>query len=75
MAKKKKTKFLTSAKTFILVGDILHAGRVQVNAKTFDEALKKAEAGDFVVFNETSKGLGFEWNGDDDTVEVYNEKF
>ena len=58
-----------SEKTFILVGDIKYPGRVSVRAKSLEEAVHKAERGDFEVYDKTSKCLDFEWNGDQDTVE------
>ena len=54
--------------TFTLVGDILHPGRVTVEAESLEEALDKATDGDFVVFDEQSDALAFEWNGDTETV-------
>jgi hypothetical protein len=44
---------------FILTGDILHAGKVAVEADTLDEAIEKAETGDFEVWDEQHKMLGF----------------
>ncbi len=57
-------------KRFILTGDILHPGRVVIEARDLDEALRRAADGDFEVYDESKKQLGFEWNGDPDTVEV-----
>ena len=70
MAKKKTEKTEKTEKTFILMGDILHAGRVAVQASSLKEALDKADDGDFEVFDETEKQLGFSWNGDKSSVEV-----
>jgi hypothetical protein len=55
---------------FMLVGDIRHAGRVEVDAASLAEALDKADAGDFVVHDEQGRLLAFDWNGDDGTVEI-----
>jgi hypothetical protein len=56
---------------FVFVGDIKHPGRVVVKAKSFDEAVKKVEDDfDFEVYDEQHSCLAFEWNGDEDTVEV-----
>jgi hypothetical protein len=49
---------------FILTGDIIHAGRVSVEANTLTGALRLAAKGDFTVFEETHKGLVFEFCGD-----------
>ena len=56
-------------KTWILIGDILHPGKVQVEAETIDQAIAKAERGDFEVYDEMHKCLAFAWNGDEDTVQ------
>ena len=61
-------------KRFIFTGDIQHPGRVSVKAKTLEEALKKAEDGDFDVYDESNDCLAFEWNGDKATVETLKEK-
>jgi phage repressor protein C with HTH and peptisase S24 domain len=54
---------------FILVGDICHCGRVEVEADSLEEATKKADGGDFSVYDESGKPLRFEWNGDEESVE------
>lgn len=49
---------------FIVTGDIMHAGSVVVLAESKDEAVKKAEAGEFEeVWDETDKDLGFHFDG------------
>jgi hypothetical protein len=55
---------------YVLVGDIRHPGRVEVDAASLEAALAKAEDGDFVVHDEHGKPLAFDWNGDDGMVEV-----
>ncbi len=57
-------------KRFILTGDISHPGRIAVEAETLDEAVQKADDGDFEVYDEHGKCLAFDWNGDDSTVEI-----
>jgi len=57
-------------KRFVLVGDICHPGRIVVEASTIDEAVKKAEDGDFTVWDESAKHLLFQWNGDPEMVEI-----
>ena len=57
-------------KDFILTGDIRHPGKIKVTAETLEEALKKADDGDFVVYDEMNKCLAFDWNGDESTVET-----
>jgi hypothetical protein len=56
-------------KIYILVGDIKYPGRIAVKANGLDEALRKAEQGEFEVFEHINKCLAFEWNGNEDTVE------
>jgi hypothetical protein len=51
---------------YILTGDIAHAGRVEVEAESLEEALAKADDGDFEVVDEDGKNLGFEFCGDTD---------
>lgn len=60
------------SKRFILVGDIRHPGKVVVEANDLDEAIKKADDGDFEVYDEHSKPLAFDWNGDKDCVTELN---
>jgi hypothetical protein len=57
-------------KTFILTGDVCHPGKVQIRAKTLNEALAKAEKGEFTVYDEQNECLAFDWNGDESSVEV-----
>ena len=57
-------------KTYILVGDICHPGRITVQAETLEEAVEKADEGDFVVYDEDGKNLAFTWNRD--VVETEN---
>lgn len=60
----------TMEKRYILMGDIAHPGRISVIASSLDEALEKADAGEFVVFDEQDDCLAFKWNGDEDYVET-----
>lgn len=55
---------------FILMGDVLHAGKIRVEASSLEEAIRKAEDGDFEVYDESGKNLAFDWNGDEDSVET-----
>jgi hypothetical protein len=57
-------------KRYFLMGDIAHPGKVSVIADSLDEALKKADAGEFTVFDEQGDCLAFDWNGDADSVET-----
>lgn len=52
-------------KTFRLVGDICHPGTITVQADTPEEAVEKADQGDFVVEDEENKNLEFKWNHDE----------
>lgn len=61
MATKKQPKI----KTFKLSGDILHAGFITVQARTKNEAVRRAQAGDFTIFDEMGDTLGFDWDGGD----------
>ena len=49
--------------SFILTGDIIHSGRVRVVADSQEEALKKAERGEFEVYEEHQKNLAFSFDG------------
>ena len=53
-------------KKFYLTGDILKPGVVEVEAETLDEALEKAEQGEFRVYDEQDSCMGFTWCGDDE---------
>jgi len=53
-------------KKYILTGDIIHAGRVEVSARSLEEAIDKAEDGDFKVVDEVNKDMKFEFCGDED---------
>jgi hypothetical protein len=55
---------------WFLVGDIAHPGRICVVAYNLDEALDKANQGEFVVFDEQNDCLAFDWNGDEDSIET-----
>ena len=55
-------------KTYILTGDVIHAGRVEVKANSLTEAVEKAEAGSCELM-EFDRHFLFDWNGDDDSVE------
>lgn len=71
MSNRKGPKEWSPLKRFILTGDVLHPGSVVVKAKDLKDALKKAEAGDFEVYDEERrKFLAFEWNGDESMVEI-----
>ena len=52
-------------KTFLFTGDIRHAGRIKIEAETVEEAFKKMENGDFSIWDEEHKNLGFDHNGED----------
>jgi hypothetical protein len=61
-------------RTYILTGDINHAGRVEVEADSLEEALSKADDGDFEVLDEDGKNLGFDFCGDTEGgVEIVEE--
>ena len=53
---------------FILTGDILHPGQIEVKADNLDEALDAANDGNFVVRDEENKHLAFVWCGDDPEI-------
>ena len=55
--------------TFRITGDIAHPGVIKVEAETVDEALAKADAGEFVVYDEMDSCLAFTWDGDADAIE------
>jgi hypothetical protein len=57
-------------KRFILMGDIIHPGKISVVAENLEDALTKAANGDFSIYDEQSKCLAFDWNGDKDSIEV-----
>ena len=54
--------------TFRITGDIAHPGVIEVEAETVDEALAKADAGEFVVYDELDDCLAFKWDGNADGV-------
>jgi hypothetical protein len=56
-------------KSYILYGDITHAGRVRVQACGKDVAIARAENGDFEIVEEAQKGLGFIFDGSDEHIE------
>lgn len=65
-------------KQFYVVGDILHPGRVIVEAKSRDVLLTLLRPEDsrevlseeeFTIQDEESDCLGFLWNGDEDSIE------
>lgn len=64
---------MAKEKTFTFTGDIKFPGRVSVKARTLEEAIIKADTGEFTVFDKSNKHLAFDWNGDKDTVEVSND--
>lgn len=49
--------------TFRLSGDVTRACFVEVDAESLDEAVSKAEAGEFVVTEEVGKGALFKFDG------------
>lgn len=49
--------------TFRLSGDVTRACFVEVDAESLDEAITKAEAGEFVVTEEVAKGAAFKFDG------------
>jgi len=49
---------------YIFTGDILHAGRVEVEAATQQEAYAKLDLNDFVIYDEDHKWLGFTDGGE-----------
>ena len=55
--------------TYILVGEIRHPGRIEVEADTLDQALEKADNGEFVIYDEQNNCLAFDWNTDVESVE------
>ena len=57
-------------KRFILMGDIAHPSRISVIAKSLEDALVNVAKGDFSVYDEQNDCLSFDWNGDEDSVEV-----
>jgi hypothetical protein len=50
---------------FILTGDILFAGRIVVEADSAEQAIQKAQEGEFEVFDKSDKHLGFTHNGEE----------
>ena len=54
---------------FLLMGDIAHAGRVRVRACTPAEAVVKAEAGDFEIYEEQGSQCGFKFDGGVEHIE------
>ncbi len=48
---------------YLLTGDIRHPGKIEVEAATLDQALDRADDGDFEVFDEQGKPLAFDWDG------------
>ena len=61
-------------KRFILTGDVIQAGRVSVMAETKEEAITKAEMGDFEKVVDTSKPYGFTSDGDDEHIVEEDEE-
>ena len=57
-------------KRYLIVGDITHPGRIEVEADSLDAAFTKAEKGDFVIYDEGATDMAFTWNGDQETIEV-----
>jgi hypothetical protein len=55
---------------YILTGDILRAAKVSVEADSQEEAIQKAEDGDFTIYEEYHGTDGFSFDGDDDHIEV-----
>lgn len=54
---------------YILTGDILHPGRIKVEANSPEEAIAKAEVGDFLVYDEMQRHLAFDHNGETPVLE------
>jgi hypothetical protein len=52
-------------KEFIFTGDILHAGRIKVNALNTRKAFAEMESRNFTIHEEAQKDLGFIHNGED----------
>lgn len=50
---------------YVLTGDIRYAGRIEVGAETLEEALAKADDGDFEVLDQ-GKADAFDFCGDED---------
>ncbi len=48
---------------FYLTGDILHPGIIEVEADTLDDAINKAECGEFAIWEEQDNYLAFDWAG------------
>ena len=60
-------------RSYLLVGDILHPGRILVKATSLGHALTLADNGEFGVYEEQNDCLAFHWNGDEESVEVLSE--
>ena len=48
---------------YLLTGDIRRPGKIEVEAATLDQALDRADDGDFEVSDEQGKPLVFDWGG------------
>ena len=59
-------KKLETLRRYYLTGDILHAGTVTVDATSLDEAIEKAEKGEFEVDDEQGTTLGFILDSDNE---------
>ncbi len=61
---------------FTLYGEITHPGKVTVLAKSLDQAIEKAEnldGGDFLICEEGSHNLLFQWDGNEEIIEEATE--
>lgn len=56
--------------TFLLRGEMLVAADVSVVAPSLDEAIERAQQGEFSVENTWPRNPGFKWNGEEDEVTV-----
>jgi hypothetical protein len=54
----------TPTRRYLLSGDVTQAARVSTEAATREEAVRKAEAGDFVIEERVEKGADFTFDGD-----------
>lgn len=60
----------TPERRYLLSGDVTHAARVSAAATSEDEAIRKAEAGDFIIEERVEKGATFRFDGGDDHIEI-----
>lgn len=55
---------------YILTGDIHRSAKVSVEADSSEEAIQKAQNGDFTIYEEFKHADGFTFDGDDDHIKV-----